>query len=143
MFFTRHMQRGERLEVERQTEKFDSEAMSYLSYILYPLVVAGAVYQLVYSSYKRYVPHLGYNTSSSISRSPSVRLFCQLENSLALLHSWYSWVIHSLVNGRSPTIFLSVLLVNTCDGLLHFPGVYAFGFLFMLPQLFLNYKVHQ
>ena len=69
MFLTRHMQRGERLEVERQTEKFDSEAMSYLSYILYPLVVAGAVYQLVYSSYKRYVPHLGYNASGVPSSS--------------------------------------------------------------------------
>ena len=83
MFLTRHMQRGERLEVERQTEKFDSEAMSYLSYILYPLVVAGAVYQLVYSSYKRYVPHLGYNTSrvpsSSISRSPSAQLLSARE----------------------------------------------------------------
>ncbi|XP_053692703.1 lipid scramblase CLPTM1L [Sabethes cyaneus] len=32
--------------------------------------------------------------------------------------SWYSWTIHSLVN-----------------------GVYAFGFLFMLPQLFINYKL--
>eukprot|EP00112_Aurelia_sp_Birch-Aquarium-sp1_P001106 Seg1114.5 transcript_id=Seg1114.5/GoldUCD/mRNA.D3Y31 product="Cleft lip and palate transmembrane protein 1-like protein" protein_id=Seg1114.5/GoldUCD/D3Y31 len=32
--------------------------------------------------------------------------------------SWYSWVIRSLVN-----------------------GVYAFGFLFMLPQLFVNYKL--
>ncbi|XP_071523618.1 lipid scramblase CLPTM1L [Panulirus ornatus] len=32
--------------------------------------------------------------------------------------SWYSWVINSLVN-----------------------GVYAFGFLFMLPQLFINYKL--
>lgn len=32
--------------------------------------------------------------------------------------SWYSWCIHSLAN-----------------------GVYAFGFLFMLPQLFLNYKL--
>lgn len=32
--------------------------------------------------------------------------------------SWYSWCINSLVN-----------------------GVYAFGFLFMLPQLFLNYKL--
>ena len=32
--------------------------------------------------------------------------------------SWYSWSIHSLVN-----------------------GVYAFGFLFMLPQLFVNYKL--
>ena len=73
------MQRGERLEVERQTEKFDSEAMSYLSYILYPLVVAGAVYQLVYSSYKRYVPHLGYNASSSISRSPSAQLLSARE----------------------------------------------------------------
>uniref|UniRef100_A0A1B6H7J5 Lipid scramblase CLPTM1L n=1 Tax=Homalodisca liturata TaxID=320908 RepID=A0A1B6H7J5_9HEMI len=32
--------------------------------------------------------------------------------------SWYSWCIHSLVN-----------------------GVYAFGFLFMLPQLFINYRL--
>lgn len=32
--------------------------------------------------------------------------------------SWYSWVITSLVN-----------------------GVYAFGFLFMLPQLFINYRL--
>uniref|UniRef100_A0A0K8S4M2 Lipid scramblase CLPTM1L n=1 Tax=Lygus hesperus TaxID=30085 RepID=A0A0K8S4M2_LYGHE len=32
--------------------------------------------------------------------------------------SWYSWTINSLVN-----------------------GVYAFGFLFMLPQLFINYKM--
>ncbi|KAL7015481.1 hypothetical protein ACKWTF_016474 [Chironomus riparius] len=32
--------------------------------------------------------------------------------------SWYSWTLHSLVN-----------------------GVYAFGFLFMCPQLFINYKM--
>ncbi|ETN72960.1 cleft lip and palate transmembrane protein 1 [Necator americanus] len=32
--------------------------------------------------------------------------------------SWYSWVVESLAN-----------------------GVYAFGFLFMLPQLFVNYKL--
>lgn len=32
--------------------------------------------------------------------------------------SWYSWTINSLVN-----------------------GVYAFGFLFMLPQLFINYRL--
>lgn len=32
--------------------------------------------------------------------------------------SWYSWVIQSAAN-----------------------GVYAFGFLFMLPQLFINYKL--
>lgn len=34
------------------------------------------------------------------------------------LISWYSWTLNSLVN-----------------------GVYAFGFLFMLPQLFVNYKL--
>ena len=61
MSLTRHVQRGERLEVEQQTEMYDSEAMGYLSYILYPLVIAGAVYQLLYSSYKRYVLHLGCN----------------------------------------------------------------------------------
>lgn len=32
--------------------------------------------------------------------------------------SWYSWTLNSMVN-----------------------GVYAFGFLFMLPQLFVNYKL--
>ncbi|XP_077503539.1 lipid scramblase CLPTM1L [Amblyomma americanum] len=69
---------------ETKTQELDSEAMRYLSYLLYPLCAWGAVYSLVYQSYK----------------------------------SWYSWCIHSLAN-----------------------GVYAFGFLFMLPQLFLNYKL--
>ena len=39
-------------------------------------------------------------------------------NYFIFYYSWYSWIIHSLVN-----------------------GVYAFGFLFMLPQLFINYKL--
>ncbi|KAH8306888.1 hypothetical protein KR018_011695, partial [Drosophila ironensis] len=69
---------------ERETEQFDREAMKYVSYLLYPLCLAGAVYSLLY------LPH----------------------------RSWYSWTLHSLVN-----------------------GVYAFGFLFMLPQLFVNYKL--
>lgn len=37
---------------------------------------------------------------------------------LLFLPSWYSWTLNSMVN-----------------------GVYAFGFLFMLPQLFINYKL--
>ncbi|XP_022091942.1 cleft lip and palate transmembrane protein 1-like protein [Acanthaster planci] len=75
---------GTTTDSERATEEIDSQAMRYLSYVLYPLCLAGAVYSLLY------VPH----------------------------KSWYSWVIQSLVN-----------------------GVYAFGFLFMLPQLFVNYKL--
>nr|XP_014349944.1 PREDICTED: cleft lip and palate transmembrane protein 1-like protein [Latimeria chalumnae] len=71
-------------ESEKKTEKYDTQAMHFLSYILYPLCIGGAVYSLLYVSYK----------------------------------SWYSWLINSLVN-----------------------GVYAFGFLFMLPQLFVNYKL--
>uniref|UniRef100_A0A8D2ZYW5 Lipid scramblase CLPTM1L n=1 Tax=Scophthalmus maximus TaxID=52904 RepID=A0A8D2ZYW5_SCOMX len=71
-------------ESERRTEEYDTLAMKYLSYLLYPLCIGGAVYALIYLRYK----------------------------------SWYSWLINSLVN-----------------------GVYAFGFLFMLPQLFVNYKM--
>ncbi|XP_062846865.1 lipid scramblase CLPTM1L [Trichomycterus rosablanca] len=75
---------GKSDESEKRTEEYDSLAMKYLSYLLYPLCVGGAIYALVFVKYK----------------------------------SWYSWVINSLVN-----------------------GVYAFGFLFMLPQLFVNYKL--
>ncbi|XP_024117415.1 cleft lip and palate transmembrane protein 1-like protein [Oryzias melastigma] len=71
-------------ESERRTEEYDTLAMKYLSYLLYPLCVGGAIYALIFLRYK----------------------------------SWYSWLINSLVN-----------------------GVYAFGFLFMLPQLFVNYKL--
>lgn len=69
---------------EQQTQQFDAESMKYLSYVLYPLCIGGAIYSLLYERHK----------------------------------SWYSWSVHSLVN-----------------------GVYAFGFLFMLPQLFVNYKL--
>ncbi|XP_037939110.1 cleft lip and palate transmembrane protein 1-like protein [Teleopsis dalmanni] len=69
---------------EKKTEEFDKEGMKYLSYLLYPLCIGGAIYSLLYQPHK----------------------------------SWYSWTLHSLVN-----------------------GVYAFGFLFMLPQLFINYKL--
>lgn len=82
--FLPKIERGEKLQQELETESLDSEAMAKLSYLLYPLVLVGAAYQLFYASHK----------------------------------SWYSWMIQSLVN-----------------------GVYAFGFLFMLPQLFLNYKM--
>ncbi|XP_051519075.1 lipid scramblase CLPTM1L [Myxocyprinus asiaticus] len=75
---------GKSDELEKRTEKYDTLAMKYLSYLLYPLCVGGAVYALVFVKYK----------------------------------SWYSWLINSLVN-----------------------GVYAFGFLFMLPQLFVNFKL--
>ncbi|CAB1350807.1 unnamed protein product [Coregonus sp. 'balchen'] len=74
---------GKSDESERRTEEYDTLAMKYLSYLLYPLCIGGAVYALVFLRYK----------------------------------GWYSWIINSLVN-----------------------GVYAFGFLFMLPQLFVNYK---
>ncbi|XP_046690195.1 cleft lip and palate transmembrane protein 1-like protein isoform X2 [Silurus meridionalis] len=82
--FTPTFMFGKSDESERRTEEYDSLAMKYLSYLLYPLCLGGAIYALVFVKYK----------------------------------SWYSWLINSLVN-----------------------GVYAFGFLFMLPQLFVNYKL--
>ncbi|XP_022920669.2 lipid scramblase CLPTM1L [Onthophagus taurus] len=71
-------------EAEAKTRQYDEESMKYLSYILYPLCIGGAIYSLLYQPHK----------------------------------SWYSWTISSLVN-----------------------GVYVFGFLFMLPQLFVNYRL--
>ena len=44
---------GTRGEAEAESEGYDSEAMRYLSYLLYPLVLAGAVYQLMYTSFTR------------------------------------------------------------------------------------------
>ncbi|CAD5110959.1 DgyrCDS313 [Dimorphilus gyrociliatus] len=75
---------GTTTDKEKDTLQFDRQAMKYLSYVLYPLCLGGAIYSLLYT------PHKG----------------------------WYSWCIQSLVN-----------------------GVYAFGFLFMLPQLFVNYQL--
>lgn len=75
---------GESSKAEEETNSYDTMAMKKLSYVLYPLCLAGAVYSLVYNTHK----------------------------------NWYSWLLNSLVN-----------------------GVYAFGFLFMTPQLFLNYKL--
>lgn len=71
-------------DVEASTAELDSTAMKYLSWVLYPLCLGGALYSLIYTPHK----------------------------------SWYSWTVQTTVN-----------------------GVYAFGFLFMLPQLFLNYKL--
>lgn len=82
--FRPHIEFGAINAEETKTQELDSQGMRYLSYLLYPLCIWGAIYSLVYQSYR----------------------------------SWYSWCIHSLAN-----------------------GVYAFGFLFMLPQLFLNYKL--
>uniref|UniRef100_A0A8V0Y4M1 Lipid scramblase CLPTM1L n=1 Tax=Gallus gallus TaxID=9031 RepID=A0A8V0Y4M1_CHICK len=68
---------------EKKTEEYDTQAMKYLSYLLYPLCIGGAAYSLLNVKYKRY---------------------CKS--------------IKDLIK-----------------------GVYAFGFLFMLPQLFVNYKM--
>uniref|UniRef100_A0A4W5PMR5 Lipid scramblase CLPTM1L n=1 Tax=Hucho hucho TaxID=62062 RepID=A0A4W5PMR5_9TELE len=76
---------GKSDESERRTEEYDTLAMKYLSYLLYPMCIGGAVYALVFLRYKRFT--------------------------------------------------LLTLMVPFLT------GVYAFGFLFMLPQLFVNYKV--
>jgi len=72
------------LEKESLTAEYDAESIKYLSYILWPLCISGAIYSLIYLEHK----------------------------------SWLQWVLSSIVN-----------------------GVYAFGFIFMLPQLFINYRL--
>jgi len=67
-----------------ETDQLDKEGVRYLSYILWPLCIGGAIYSLLYLEHK----------------------------------SWQQWFLSSVVN-----------------------GVYGFGFVFMLPQLFINYKL--
>uniref|UniRef100_A0A8B9KKX0 Lipid scramblase CLPTM1L n=1 Tax=Astyanax mexicanus TaxID=7994 RepID=A0A8B9KKX0_ASTMX len=62
----------------------EKNAMKFLSYLLYPLCISGAIYSFLYLKNK----------------------------------SWYFWIINGLVS-----------------------GVYAFGFLSMVPQLYVNYKL--
>ncbi|KAG7474827.1 cleft lip and palate transmembrane 1 [Solea senegalensis] len=69
---------------ERKTVDYDTQASRYLSYLVYPLCISGAIFSLGYLRQK----------------------------------SYYSWLINSLVT-----------------------GVYAFGFLSMAPQLFINHKL--
>lgn len=68
----------------KETKEYDEQAMRYLGYALYPLVIGYALYSLKYEMHK----------------------------------SWYSWIISSLVG-----------------------AVYAFGFIMMFPQIFINYKL--
>ncbi|KAM3614393.1 uncharacterized protein V6R79_013391 [Siganus canaliculatus] len=71
-------------EEERKTVEYDSQASRYLSYLVYPLCISGAIFSMAYLRQK----------------------------------SYYAWLINSLVT-----------------------GVYAFGFLSMAPQLFINHKM--
>lgn len=38
---------------EAKTREFDAEGMKYMSYILYPLLLGGAIYSLLYYPHKR------------------------------------------------------------------------------------------
>ncbi|RHY28836.1 hypothetical protein DYB32_005669 [Aphanomyces invadans] len=66
------------------TAEHDRVAVAHVSYVMYPLLVGYAAYQLGFSEHK----------------------------------SWYSWVLSSLTS-----------------------FVYAFGFIMMTPQLYINYKL--
>ncbi|MEQ2242926.1 hypothetical protein ILYODFUR_001817 [Ilyodon furcidens] len=71
-------------EEERKTVEYDTQVSRYLSYLVYPLCISGAVFSLGYLRQKNY----------------------------------YSWLVNTLVT-----------------------GVFALGFLFMAPQLFINHKL--
>lgn len=42
-------------DLEQQTKEYDAKSMQYLSYVLYPLCIIGALYSLIYEPHRRYV----------------------------------------------------------------------------------------
>jgi hypothetical protein len=71
-------------QLEKETKAYDEEAFRYLYWVAIPLLLAYAVYSLLYDTHK----------------------------------SWYSFIITTLVG-----------------------SVYAYGFLMMVPSLYINYKL--
>lgn len=71
-------------QLEQETKEYDEEAFRYLYWVAIPLLVAYAIYSLLYDTHK----------------------------------SWYSFIITTLVG-----------------------SVYAYGFLMMVPSLYINYKL--
>lgn len=81
----RHLKKESSSDLEQLTGEADSAFIKWVGLIfLLPLIFAGSIYSLLYSTHR----------------------------------SWRSWAIESAAN-----------------------GIYAFGFLFMLPQLYVNYKL--
>lgn len=71
-------------ETEKKTKEYDAIAFNYLYIVAVPLLIAYAIYSLVYETHK----------------------------------SWYSFIIETLVG-----------------------SVYAYGFLMMVPSLYINYRL--
>ena len=105
--------------------------MKYLSWILYPLCIGNFIsltnviyghIAIIYLSLFYFLQFL-FSSFNTPPFATTVQIpFCEGGAVYSLIYtphkSWYSWTIQTTVN-----------------------GVYAFGFLFMLPQLFLNYKL--
>lgn len=93
-------------------ERSDEKALRWLACVLYPVMAALALRSLLYSTHK----------------------------------GWWSWAIRSL--GRLAQLKLAsnfkLCFPSSLDPIyLSFPlahGVYAFGFIMMTPQLFVNYR---
>uniref|UniRef100_A0A7N6B1Z5 Lipid scramblase CLPTM1L n=1 Tax=Anabas testudineus TaxID=64144 RepID=A0A7N6B1Z5_ANATE len=57
-------------ESERRTEEYDTLAMKYLSYLLYPLCIGGAVYALIFLRYKSWYSWLINSLLKSVAHLP-------------------------------------------------------------------------
>lgn len=48
------IQKDKEMDIEEtKTREYDSESLYYLMYLLYPLIIAGAIYSLIYQPHKR------------------------------------------------------------------------------------------
>lgn len=140
---------------------FSIQASRYLSYLVYPLCISGAIFSMFYLRQQRWEmmmtladlrPFKVWCHWLCLSRwklttvkQPNVFLFPVIttgwSTALWQVSSPSLWGETSSVSQTSPLCLwhVSWLTSTLTSGLLS--GVYAFGFLSMAPQLFLNYKV--
>ena len=52
-FFPKIIRQRSNYSSEAKTREFDTECLRYLSYLLYPLIIGGAIYSLLYQPHKR------------------------------------------------------------------------------------------
>lgn len=131
---------------------FSLQASRCLSYLIYPLCLSGAVFSLAYLRQKRWTNHQHVHLVVNWTK---LAVFSLLKSQMLHNYLIHSTHIHTVLTvtipgWSAPWSLVSCVIHLRCavaaprsHAALSVVGVYALGFLSMVPQLFVNHKVGQ